>query len=308
MSEPGNSEGEFARPPTLHRVFLGRDDRLRPIFRALLFFTFALALTVPLQLAVLKLGRGVPQGALLAALFALLNPVWLLLSWFFLRVFDQRSFRTLGLWFYPGWGRQLAGGLGIGAGLMSVIVAGLVATRGVAYQSPGSAGTYVLLGILGNGSLMVLAAVFEEIAFHGYGFQRLVDAVGPLGAVAILSGLFGAAHLMNPSVTALSTANTVLAGVLLSVAYLKTRALWLPIGLHWAWNFTMGPIFSLPVSGLRFGPPLLRAKIIGPKWLTGGAYGPEGGVVLTIVCLGAILWLARTRRVSPSPAMEEVLK
>ncbi len=308
MSEPGNSEGGSARLPTLDRVFLGADARLRPIFRALLFFIFALALTVPLQLAVLKLGRGVPQEALLAALFALLNPVWLLLSWFFLRVFDQRSFRTLGLWFYPGWGRQLAGGLGTGAALMGVIVAGLVATRGVAYESPGSAAIYVLLGILGNGSLMVLAAVFEEIAFHGYGFQRLVGAVGPLGAVAVLSGLFGAAHLMNPSVTALSTANTALAGVLLSVAYLRTRALWLPIGLHWAWNFTMGPIFSLPVSGLRFGPPLLRAKIIGPKWLTGGAYGPEGGVVLTIVCLGAILWLARTRRVGPSPAMEEVLK
>src|SRR2546430_16785770 len=110
------------------------------------------------------------------------------------------------------------------------------------------------------------------------------------------------------SATPLSTANTTLAGVLFSLAYLKTRGLWLPIGLHWAWNFTMGPILSLPVSGMRFGPTLLRSQLTGAKWLTGGAYGPEGGAVTTVVCVAAIFWLARTQRFAPSPAMEEALK
>jgi len=90
---------------------------------------------------------------------------------------------------------------------------------------------------------MLLAAVFEEVAFRGYAFQRMVDAAGPIVAAAVFSGLFGALHLSNPSATPLSTANTALAGVLFSLAYLKTRGLWLPIGLHWAWNFTMDRSF-----------------------------------------------------------------
>jgi len=119
--------------------------------------------------------------------------------------------------------------------------------------------------------------------------------------------LFGFAHLGNPSATPLSTANTVLAGVLLAAAYLKTRALWLPIGLHWAWNFLMGPVLGLPVSGYRLGG-LPGARVSGPEWLTGGTYGPEGSVVLTVVCAVATVWLWRSRSVAPSTAMQQALQ
>ena len=157
-------------------------------------------------------------------------------------------------------------------------------------------------------ALLLFAAANEELLFRGYAFQRLAASVGALWAVLITSALFGAGHLLNPSATPLSTANTVLAGVLLSLAYLKTRALWLPIGLHWAWNFTMGPILGLPVSGLNISPTLFRSEAAGPTWLAGGVYGPEGGLILTLVCLAATLWLARSRKIAPSPAMKEVLK
>ena len=192
--------------------------------------------------------------------------------------------------------------------MLAAVVAGLVVARGVAYHGLAELDGKRLLQLLTMAVILLLAAAFEEMAFRGYGFQRMVDAVGPVVATAVFAGLFGAVHIRNPSVTALALVNTALSGVLLSVAYLKTRGLWLPIGLHWAWNFFMGPVFSLPVSGIRVGPMLLRGELTGAKWLTGGAYGPEGGVVLTAACALVIVGLARTRRVSPSPAMEEALK
>ncbi len=297
------------RPATLHRIFLSAtDDRLRPIFRVLLFVLFGSLLLLASQLAVLRLGRGLTLGQQFAVAYVLVIPVLLAVTWFFIRAFDRRSFRTLGLWFYPRWGRELAAGVGIGAALQLFVGLALVTARGVSYHGITLGVKQALVGILATGGLLVLAAAFEEIAFRGYGFQRLVEAVGPLGAVAVFSVLFGVTHRSNPSATPLSTINTVLAGVLLSVAYLKTRALWLPIGLHWAWNFTMGAILSLPVSGIRLGPTLLKVETTRAIWLTGGAYGPEGGVVVTAACLVTIVWLARTRRLAPSPAMEEVLK
>ncbi len=288
---------------------------MRPIYRVLLFVGLAVILIFLAGTLVASVGSALHkpkqwlmEGAPLAAFYGLLCAALLLQSSFFLRTIDQRSFRTLGLWFYPGWGRELSRGVGLGVGLMVVIVAILVAMGEVGYSGPTSDGTRALLGILVTTGVMLLAAVFEEVAFRGYAFQRMVDEAGPIVAVAVFSGLFGALHLSNPSATLLSTANTALAGVLFSLAYLKTRGLWLPIGLHWAWNFTMGPILSLPVSGIRLGPTLLRSQLTGAKWLTGGAYGPEGGAMTTVVCVAAIFWLARTRRFASSPAMKEALK
>ena len=314
-SSPSNSSSGSLQPPISYRQSPSGNDRLRPIYRVLLFAGLAVFLIFLANALVTSIGSALHkpeqwfmQGAPLAAFYALTCAALLLESSFFLRTIDQRSFRTLGLWFYPRWGRELSQGVGLGAGLMVLMVAILFAIGGVGYSGLASGGTRALLGILGAAGVMLLAAVFEEVAFRGYAFQRMVDAAGPIVAAAVFSGLFGALHLSNPSATPLSTANTALAGVLFSLAYLKTRGLWLPIGLHWAWNFTMGPIFSLPVSGMRFGPTLLRSQLTGAKWLTGGAYGPEGGAITTVVCVAVIFWLARTRRFAPSPAMEEALK
>lgn len=314
-SSPGNSSSGSAQPPISYRESLGGNDRLRPIYRVLLFagpavilYVLAGALVATVGAALHKPEQWLMEGAPLAAFYALMCAALLLESSFFLRTIDQRSFQALGLWFYSGWGRELSRGVGLGAGLMVLIVAILVAMREAGYSGLTNDGTRALFGILITAGVMLLAAVFEEVAFRGYAFQRMVDAVGPIVAVPVFSALFSALHLSNPSATPLSTANTTLAGVLFSLAYLKTRALWLPIGLHWAWNFTMGPILSLPVSGIRFGPTLLRSQLTGANWLTGGAYGPEGGAITTVVCVAAIFWLARTRRFVPSPAMEEALK
>ena len=97
---------------------------------------------------------------------------------------------------------------------------------------------------------------------------------------------FGLAHLANPHVTFFSFVNIVLAGVWLSVAFLKTRSLALPFGMHFAWNFLQSNVFSFPVSGIDFSN--LQLGVLtqsGPEWLTGGSFGPEGGALATLMVL-----------------------
>lgn len=300
-------EPEESSPPAERPALSAPGVLIHPVLRVLLFLAVGFLLLLVVNSVAPGAAPGMPRETRSPLWYVLATSGLLLESWLFLRAFHGRSYRALGIWFYPGWGRELAAGMAIGAGLLMAVVAALAATRAVIYRGP-TGNAHALPGLLLLGGWMLLAAAFEEILFRGYLFQRLVDGAGPVAAVAIFSMLFAAAHLGNPSMTALSTANTFLSGVLLSIAYLKTRALWLPIGLHWAWNFTMGPLFSLPVSGLSLQPKLLHVDFTGAKWLSGGAYGPEGGVALSVTCVVATLWLGRTRRVSPSPAMAEVLK
>jgi len=299
---------EIIRPRHPRRLLIGPDGLVRPGCRALLFLTLAILSigVVRLLLRALLPGFAEPAGTLIRS--SGLVAAWLLLSWGFLVVLDRRSFRALGLWFYAPWAREFAIGVGIGAGMIFVVAAVQSAAGVVRYvgMTPNPSVAVHNAGILA--AVLLVAAAAEEILFRGYGFQRLVDSIGSLGAVTGFSVLFGAAHLVNPSATWLSTVNTVLAGVLLAVAYLKTRALWMPIGLHWAWNYCMTAVLSLPVSGLHFGEKLFRVEITGPEWLSGGSYGPEGSVVLTLVATAAIVALARSKRISTSPAMERALK
>jgi hypothetical protein len=110
--------------------------------------------------------------------------------------------------------------------------------------------------------------------------------------------LFAAVHLDNPNVAwGFTFVNTTLAGFWLAVAYLRTRSLWFPLGLHWAWNWAMGALLGLPVSGITSltRAPLFRATDAGPAWLTGGAYGIEGGAACTVALIISTIFIWKTR-------------
>jgi membrane protease YdiL (CAAX protease family) len=153
----------------------------------------------------------------------------------------------------------------------------------------------------------MIAAAVEEITFRGYAFQRLVDAMGPVGAVIILSVAFSLVHLWNPAHSWLSTLNTILVGVAFSIAYLRTRSLWLPLGMHFAWNFVLGYGLGLPVSGIPFSKALLSASVVGSTALTGGDYGPEGGLCATLVILAALIYLSFSRSIYISGEMRALV-
>jgi membrane protease YdiL (CAAX protease family) len=189
--------------------------------------------------------------------------------------------------------RQFLMGLAFGMLLIAICVA-LVAMCG-SYQARATITAHSLR--LGAEAFLLLltGALLEEVMFRGYPFQRLVEAVGPVWAVTGASALFAAAHLGNPNASGvLSWAffNTIAIGVLLAVAYLRTRTLWLPFGIHFGWNFALGFVFGLPVSGLNDFSVLVNGSIRGPQWLTGGAYGLENsGAAAILLVLGLLLAL-----------------
>jgi uncharacterized protein len=232
---------------------------------------------------------------------------WLLfVSWFCLRVFERMGFRSLGLAPHEGWLRDVAKGFGL-SGAMIAAVVGLqwagggsrVRVNPVFWDEPAAVVGQVLAALL----LLIAAAAYEEIAFRGFAFQTLLRGAPAVVPIALLSVFFGLVHWDNPSRTVFSTLNTVLAGVWLSIAYLRTRSLWFPIALHTGWNWAMGAIFGLPVSGLLIPRrPLLLSTSGEPLWLTGGGYGSEGGAAATLVFLlgTALVWRAPWLRVAPA--------
>jgi hypothetical protein len=162
----------------------------------------------------------------------------------------------------------------------------------------------VLWGGTTSFALFAVGAVNEEAIFRGYPFQRLVESITPLGAIALTSLLFGLAHVANPHSTWISTLNTALIGITLAIAYLRTRSLWMPIGMHFIWNFLLGFFVGLPVSGLTLSDSILTAQVQGPIWLTGGSYGPEGSLLTT----GAILLVTVYVSFAKSIYMSEEMK
>src|SRR5439155_10443486 len=135
----------------------------------------------------------------------------------------------------------------------------------------------VVLGIMIL-SMLAAAAMLEEVIFRGYPFQRLADGLSivdrsirmPFGssAIVVLSILFGAVHLKNPHATPLGAANTVLIGILFSIAYLRTQALWMSFGAHFGWNMTLGMLYGLPVSGITSFSVVVQGAARGPYLLT----------------------------------------
>jgi hypothetical protein len=141
-------------------------------------------------------------------------------------------------------------------------------------------------------AVYVPAAVHEELLFRGYGFQKLY-AWRPGFALWLVALFFAALHLGNPSLSWIGIANIFLGGLLLGLAYARYGRLWLPIGLHLAWNLMSGPILGHEVSGYESLSTVLVELGGGPEWLTGGEFGIEGSIWMTVAELAGIAILAR---------------
>jgi hypothetical protein len=136
----------------------------------------------------------------------------------------------------------------------------------------------------------------EELLSRGYHLQTIASGINLFWGVIISSAVFGLLHLGNPNATWVSTAGIFFAGIYLAYGYIRTKQLWLSIGLHIGWNFFEGVVFGFPVSGLDIYA-LTRIKVHGPEIWTGGAFGPEAGlIVLPSLILGALLIFLYTMR------------
>ncbi len=143
---------------------------------------------------------------------------------------------------------------------------------------------------------LAMSALAEEVAFRGYPYRRLIEAIGSVKATVVMSLIFGVLHAFNPDATWISILITMFAGVLLSIAWLRMHGLWLPWGLHFAWNASMGILFGLPVSGVTEFSSVVQTRAIGSTWLTGGDYGPEAAFFTLLVLAVGIVVLVRLTR------------
>jgi len=201
---------------------------------------------------------------------------------------------VLGLPRRPTAGREwkLGAALGWGLVVLAVIPMAVAGTLHIQFWTQPRAFTLLLLNLI----TLAVGALTEEVAFRGYSFRRLIEAIGPVAATTVMSLLFGLGHMFNPGATWASTVVTILAGVLLSVAWLRTHGLWLGWGLHFAWNVSMGILFGLPISGITDFASIVETRAFGRRWLTGGDYGPEGAAITAIVLIIGIVVLVRITR------------
>ena len=220
----------------------------------------------------------------------LLAAVVLLAYWAYVRIVERRAVTELSGTRAV---RELGSGLALGA-LLFCLTIGILAALG-AYQITGNNGWMVILAIL---PASILGGVLEEVVIRGVLFRILEQWLGSWVALAISAVIFGVLHLLNPGATLLNAAAiSIEAGVLLAAAFMLTRRLWLCIGIHIAWNFTQGGVFSVAVSGGQ-SKGLLQSRMVGPDWLTGGTFGAEASVVAFAVCAaaGAILIVLAIRK------------
>lgn len=224
------------------------------------------------------------------------------------RWYDRRSFSSLGLSWDADASRDVLAGIGIAAVLMGAIflaewALGWLTFEGFAQDGSG-AGIWASLGYWAFAFIMV--GWYEELLSRGYWLQNLEDGVGTKWAVFISSAIFGLAHLSNPNASWIAVLGILGAGYFLAFGYLRTRQLWLPIGLHIGWNFFEGPVFSFPVSGIETAK-LLQHTVHGPELITGGAFGPEAGlIVLPALALGVYLIHLYTKRFPRAKAGQKV--
>ncbi len=216
-----------------------------------------------------------------------------------MRIFERAHLADIGLGWTPASVRNLLLGLAGGTGaaclvLVGPIVAGLAEFQAVPGAEPH--GRTLLFVIV----ILLFGAVGEEMLFRGYAFQVMVAFFGPFATILPVGVLFGLAHASNLGITTLGLVNTMIWGVLLGYSFVRSGDLWLPIGLHLGWNWAL-PLFGVNLSGFTMEVTgyALHWKI-GAFW-SGGAYGPEGGMLTSAVTvlLFVYLWKAPVRPQSP---------
>jgi membrane protease YdiL (CAAX protease family) len=295
--------------PLIRKIFISRNEpRLRAGWRLLiqtiLIFLTGVFIVIPLSL-LLRLIQPTITPTLELIINGSIALVSITASVFLSRRFiDRRTFVSLGLKIDRNAIEDVLAGFLIPALMMALI-----------FLLERTFGWTEYIGILTEPTPLETARVIlvsglvpfiivgwqEELLSRGYHLQNLEDGINLPWAVVLSSVVFGAIHLNNPNSEQfiMVILGTSLGGVFFAFAYIRTRQLWLPIGLHIGWNFFEGPIFGFPVSGLQ-ADGLFLHEVNGPEWITGGAFGPEAGVILLpalLLGVALVYYVTKDRKV-----------
>ena len=285
----------------LARIFLSPDEpRLRAGWRLLLqtLLLFVFGLTI-----------GAVAGFLGNFLHGPIASIWNQIVNFLIitgsvyvarRWLDKRSFESLGLKIDRYTLLDILAGIGITfvqMGFIYLLMLGLgwLTFEGFAWEFDPV--NVVVMNVLTAFIVFILVGWNEELLSRGYHLQTIASGLNLFWGVIISSAVFGLLHLGNPNATWVSAAGIFFAGVYLAYGYIRTKQLWLSIGLHIGWNFFEGVGFGFPVSGLDIYA-LTRIKVHGPELWTGGAFGPEAGLIVlpSLLVGGLLIYLYTLRR------------
>jgi membrane protease YdiL (CAAX protease family) len=263
-----------------------RKDPVREISHVVVYAVFYLA---PLMLGFGRLVQdtfgdfiGFTLANLAVALFA---------NWLALKIYCEQRITAIGLQWNRASADNLALGLlgGVGA---AALVLGPALLTGAAHDAA-AAQRGDLSGAIVFAIFLFVGSAAEEILVRGFGFQILIPALGEGISVGVCAALFGLLHLGNPGVSFLGIANTIGFGAVFGYAFLRSRDLWLPIGMHFGWNFTL-PLFGAKVSGLTMNVTGYKMLWTAGALWSGGEYGPEASLLATLVLVLLFLYVRRT--------------
>jgi membrane protease YdiL (CAAX protease family) len=223
-------------------------------------------------------------------------PIIVLLAYSLLyKYYEKRSIDELKASALPGW--LLAGAI-IGIGLQSLVILVMYLMGGYSIVSINPV-SFILPGLL----IAFTSGIIEEVLLRGVVFRIINEKWGSIIALAVSALLFGLLHLMNKNSSLYSAiAIAIEAGILLGACYIYSGNLWLPIGVHFGWNFAEADLFGGVLSGNVIDKTLITAKFTGSEYLTGGAFGPENSLPSILICTAAgvlLLWLAYKKKRLP---------
>ncbi|MCK4661465.1 MAG: CPBP family intramembrane metalloprotease [Bacteroidales bacterium] len=225
--------------------------------------------------------------------------ITILIAWIFMRYVDRKSFISMGFEL-KGKSKDIIYGFLVG---LVLIFLGFVILNLTNFLEVVSI-EYSSKIVFGGFFLFVIAAIIEEIVFRGYVLNNLMDSIKNKYIALLISAiLFALLHGVNPNLSILGFINLIIAGIALGITYIHTKNLWFPIFLHISWNFFQGPIFGFEVSGSSFNS-IIQQKVIGNDIITGGNFGFEGSIIITVLLIGMILTIDQIYRRKKIPSIK----
>jgi len=262
--------------------------------RALGWYLLAGAWFLFADLVSFRAASGITEGDLQDPLYRMFLLFLLVLGYRMLARLTrpQRSAgQSTGLAVRPGWGREWALGAALGWGGVVACVLPAALAGGLVVRAFTNPHQYWMMAVdvvtLGAGTLAI------EVAFRGYAFQRLTEAMGPGVGTLFMAGVYALWWTRQAPATAAMLLTTFLLGWALALGALRTRALWVSWGLHFAWAAALGVLFGLPLAGPLSYSPVIVTNSQGPGWLTGNGQGPESslfGVLAAAALVVAVVW------------------
>jgi membrane protease YdiL (CAAX protease family) len=193
-------------------------------------------------------------------------------------------------------------GLGIGTAVAALVLLLAVPVGGAEWRRDGGSVLEWLTAVGVATAILLPAALAEELAFRGVPQLALARGIGKAPALLLLAVLFGAAHAFNPGASLLALINIGVAGLFLGLAFYHPGRLLAATGAHLGWNLTLAAL-AAPVSGIHLPMPWLDYQPGGPVWVTGGGFGPEGGILASVGLLGGALLAARQAGPAPTRSL-----